>query len=251
MSTDDSKLSGLKAVARVSIKDQTLEQLKHYIMSGKVGRGERLPSERVLAEALGVGRNTVREALKVLEAVGILETRIGDGTYISARTGAGIGQILGLSLAAWGGTILEILDARRIIETEAARVAAERHTDDDLQRLQDELAAMDAAGSDFRAYLKADMNFHRRIGEACHNSILADVLNNLIDLLENVLDEADSTELPTGAEGTGTHQAIYKAIAEGDAAAAGEIMRDHVHFTAELWRAVIALTADTLDADDD
>jgi GntR family transcriptional repressor for pyruvate dehydrogenase complex len=241
----------LKAVARVSIKDQTLEQLKHYIMSGQVGRGERLPSERVLAEALGVGRNTVREALKVLEAVGILETRIGDGTYISARSGAGIGQILGLSLAVWGGMILEILDARRIIEVEAARAAAERHNDEDLQRLQAELAAMDAAGSDFRAYLQADMNFHRQIGAACHNAIVADIINNLIDLLETVLDEADSTQLPTGAEGDGTHQAIFDAIVRGDGAGAGKIMREHVHFTAELWRAVIALTADTVDSDDE
>ena len=121
-------ISGLKAIEKASVKDQTLEQLKNYILSGAVPLGERLPSERALADALGVGRYSVREALKVLEAVGLLESRVGEGTFLTTNTGASFGRILGLSLATWGGTIIELLDARKMIEVEAARAAAERAT---------------------------------------------------------------------------------------------------------------------------
>ena len=117
-------MSGLKTIEKANVKDQTLEQLKNYILSGAVRLGERLPSERALADALGVGRYSVREALKVLEAVGLVQSRVGEGTFLTTNTGASFGQILGLSLATWGGTIIEILDAREMIEAEAARSAA-------------------------------------------------------------------------------------------------------------------------------
>ena len=93
------RLSGLKTIEKVSVKDQTLEQLKKYILSGVVQLGERLPSERALADTLGVGRYSVREALKVLEAVGLVQSRVGEGTFLTTKTGASFGQILGLSLA--------------------------------------------------------------------------------------------------------------------------------------------------------
>ena len=95
-------MAGLETIKRVSVKDQTLEQLKNYILSGVVPLGERLPSERALADALGVGRYSVREALKVLQAVGLVESRVGEGAFLTANTGASFGRILGLSLATLG-----------------------------------------------------------------------------------------------------------------------------------------------------
>ena len=132
-------LSGLTAIEKASVKDQTLEQLKNYILSGAVRLGERLPSERALADALGVGRYSVREALKVLEAVGLVESRVGDGTFLTTNTGASFGRILGLSLATWGGTIIELLDARKMIEVEAARAAAERASPEEINLIETEL----------------------------------------------------------------------------------------------------------------
>ena len=96
-----------------------------------------------------------------------------------------------------------------------------------------------------REYLKADMDFHRRIGEASHNAIISQFVNNLIDLLEEALQETQSDSLPTQAEGGGTHQDIYDALRAGDADAAGELMRSHIHFSGEVWQTVISLTAET------
>ena len=237
-------MSGLKTIEKASVKDQTLEQLKNYILSGVVPLGERLPSERALADVLGVGRYSVREALKVLEAVGLLESRVGEGTFLTTNTGASFGRILGLSLATWGGTIIELLDARKMIEVEAARAAAERATREQNRRIEIELRAMHANMDRVREYLKADMNFHRRIGEASQNAIISQFVNNLIDLLEEVMQETHSDSLPALAEGGGTHQAIYDAIVRGDADAAGDLMRDHIQFSSEVWQTVISLTAD-------
>ena len=238
-------ISGLKTIEKISVKDQTLEQLKNYILSGVVPLGERLPSERALADALGVGRYSVREALKVLEAVGLLESRVGEGTFLTTNTGASFGRILGLSLATWGGTIIELLDARKMIEVEAARAAAERATAAQIQGIEAELRAMRASMANVRDYLKADMDFHRRIGEASQNAIISQFVNNLIDLLEEVLQETHSDSLPAQAEGGGTHQAIFDAIAGGHADAAGDLMRDHIQFSSEVWQTVISLTAET------
>ena len=238
-------ISGLTTIEKISVKDQTLEQLKNYILSGAVPLGERLPSERALADALGVGRYSVREALKVLEAVGLVESRIGEGTFLTTNTGASFGRILGLSLATWGGTIMELLDARKMIEVEAARAAAQRATSAEVKAIERELRAMQANMDRVGEYLIADFNFHRRIGAASHNAIIGQFVVNVIDLLEEVLKESHSDSLPALAEGGGTHQAIYDAIARGDADAAGDLMRDHIQFSSEVWQTVISLTAET------
>lgn len=245
MKVSSPSLTGLKTIAKASVRDQTLEQLKNYILSGVVRLGERLPSERALADALGVGRYSVREALKVLEAVGLVESRVGEGTFLTTNTGVSFGRILGLSFATWGGTIMELLDARKMIEVEAARAAAERATRAEIGLIETELETMQANVDSVQAYLKADFNFHRRIGEASHNAIISQFVSNLIDLLEEVLRESHSDSLPAQAEGGGTHQAIYDAIAKGDAEAAGDLMRDHIQFSSEVWQTVITLTAET------
>lgn len=243
MKTPSPSVSGLTTIEKISVKDQTLAQLKKYILSGEVRLGERLPSERALSEALGVGRYSVREALKVLEAVGLVESRVGEGAFLTARTGASFGRILGLSFANWGGAIIELLDARKMIETEAARAAAQRARPPELRLIEAELKTMQANMDRVQTYLRADFNFHRRIGEASHNAIISQFVSNLADLLEEALRETRADSLPAQAEGGGAHQAIYQAIAAGDADAAGDLMRDHIQFSSEVWQTVISLTA--------
>ncbi len=231
---------GLNRIDRTSIKDLALEQLQRYIMSGTVRPGQRLPSERDLAERLGVGRSSVREALKVLEAVGLIETRVGDGTYIVEQTGANIARMIGLSLAAWGGAIVELLEARQIIEPAAAHAAAAHATAEDLAALGEALQAMEAADT-FATYLAADMHFHRLVALATHNVIVARLIANLIDMLEETLLAAHGDELSTAAEGNGTHREVLAAIKRRDGAGAADAMLGHLHFSTELWQAVVSL----------
>ena len=251
MSSDRLVPFELGRIDRASIKDLALDQLKRYIASGAVGAGQRLPSERELAQRLGVGRNSVREALKALEAVGIVESRVGEGTFITAQTGASIGRTIGLGLATWGGTLVEILKARQMIETGTARVAAQEADGEDLGALEAELVRMETATDAPYRYLSADMNFHRLIARATHNSIVAGIVGNLIDLLEEVLSEANAHQIVTVAEGTATHRDIYAAIAGRDSTAAAHAMRVHLQFSTELWAAVTSLGgANTPPAED-
>ncbi len=242
---ESASLSGLTTIKKYSVKDQTLAQLKNYILSGQVSLGERLPSERALAETLGVGRYSVREALKVLEAVGLVESRVGEGTFLTTNTGNSFGQILGLSLASWGGTIMEILDARKMIEVEATRAATKRANKEEIAKIKYELDIMATSTDEFPVYFEADMNFHRHIADASHNPIISQFVNNLLDLLSEVLKETQSDTLPTQAENTGTHQAIYDAIVDRNSDLAGELMREHIQFTGEVWQTIISLSTDS------
>lgn len=238
-------IDGLERINRMSVRDQTLEQLKHYIVSGELGPEGRLPSERALSDALGVGRYSVREALKILEAVGLLETRPGDGTYLARKTGEQFGRILGMGLAAWGGAIIEILDAREIIEVEAARAAAERATDQDLALMRRELQRMEDGANelDIPKYLAGDMEFHRRVAQASQNAIIWQFVSNLTDLLEEVLQETRFDEMPAQAEGGASHLDIYDAVARRDSQAAATAMRRHIRFTTGVWQTMITITA--------
>ena len=219
-----------------------LTQLKQYIASGVVKQGQRLPPERELAERLGVGRSRVREALKVLEAVGVIESRVGDGTYLAAQSGANFGRSIGLSLAVWGGTLVEIMDARQAIETASARLAAERAKPDDIQALQHQVDVMLRTGSaDPRVYLAADMNFHRLIGRATHNPIVREVVANVIGMLEQVLSELKQLPLYTTTEFEATHVKLLKAIAAHQPEKAALTMRDHIHESSEMWQALVSV----------
>jgi GntR family transcriptional regulator, transcriptional repressor for pyruvate dehydrogenase complex len=229
-----------RRIERPRVKDLALEQLKQYILSGAVDLGQRLPSERDLAELLGVGRNSIREALKVLETVGLIESRVGEGTFITSQPGASIGRTIGLSLAWWGGAIVEIHGARQIIEVETARVAAERADAADLRELAEQIERMEQA-KEIKTYLAADMNFHRRLGQATHNAIVANISDQLISLLEEVLQEAHGDMLDLTTEGTATHRVVYEAVARRDGESASEAMRQHLQFSSELWRALTTL----------
>lgn len=235
-------------IERVSIKEQALRQLRRYIVSSGVQPGQKLPSERELAERLGIGRTSVREALKVLETIGLIESRVGDGTFITDQIGASIGRSIGLNLMTWGGAIVEILEARRMIETEAARTAAERATVEEQNALAVEIAHMQCATTFFE-YLAADMQFHRLVAQASHNTVVARMVAGLVDILEEVLQEAHTDALAMTAEGNGTHQDVLTAIQRNDPDAAADAMRRHLRFSTELWQAVISLSAASQTAD--
>ena len=98
------------------------------------------------------------------------------------------------------------------------------------------------SATNFHAYLKADMQFHRAVGQATHNSIVAHMINHLLDLLEEILREAQGDQLMTSAEGNSTHRAVFAAIQAGDPVGAANAMAQHIVFATELWQAIISLS---------
>jgi len=154
-----------------SLVDIALEQIRQRIDSGAWSLGQRLPPEPELAEILGMSRNTVREAVRVLTFSGVLEVRQGDGTYVRACANP-----LDTMLALARGSIEQALEARGVIEVEAARLAALRRSDADLAALRQALAlSAQHFGGDLQAYVEHDLAFHQRVVDSAHNPLLSEL----------------------------------------------------------------------------
>lgn len=216
-----------------------VEQLLNAIDKGVYEVGDKLPSEQVIAEQTGVSRPSVREALGALRLVGVLETRVGDGTYVkSTRWNNPDGvlaesQILSI-LEEEKGNPFEALEARRILETNLIRYAAERRTSEDLQELEAALKRISASieAKDYDGLLKADRDFHLAIGKAVKNSLLEQMLSFLLDVMKQGLWPRMKKELLVTSERhleetRRSHQGIYEAIKERNNEKAVEIMERH------------------------
>ena len=199
-----------------SLVDQAIEAVRAEITSGAWPVGEKIPTEPELVETLGIGRNSVREAIRALVHAGLLETRQGDGTYVTARsdlTGA-------LRRRSSHAELVEILEVRRALEVEASRLAALRRTDDDLAQLERLLQARDAAwlADDDEQFVELDVALHRAVAAAAHNAMLTELYDDFTVALRPALRRAVGHA--THAEQVHIHDELIAAIRAGDAAAA-------------------------------
>ncbi|MBB6346016.1 FadR/GntR family transcriptional regulator [Nonomuraea muscovyensis] len=204
----------LRTTQRASLVDQVIDQLKEQITSGSWQMNGKIPTETVLAEQLGVGRNTVREAVRALTHAGLLECRQGDGTYVRATSELSGAMLRRLKQAEQ----LEILEVRRALEVESARLAAARRTDDDIKRIEAALAERDRAWEldDPDYFVEADLAFHMAVTHATHNLVLIDLFEDFSAALRASITAAGTSLNKSYIP----HDAIARAIAAGDASAA-------------------------------
>ena len=209
-----------------ALTDQAITQIKGLIMSGEFTAGAKLPKEQELAQRLGLSRNSLREAVRALTMVGVLEPRVGDGTYVTSLepdlllTGMGfIGDLL------TGSTLLELHQVRRILEPIATEMAASRLDDDDFEALEACLAEMDVAETT-QAFIAADAEFHRIIVTAAGNSTLASLIQNLSGGTLRARLWRSVTEQGAIEVTRQRHRDIYDALRAGDAdrAAAADLL---------------------------
>lgn len=216
---------GLKRASRTTLVEQVVAQMELLIESGKWPVGLRIPAEPDLVQQLGVSRNTVREAVKALVHAGLLIVRPGDGTYVCSSSGLGAVLLRRLRRS----NIVETLEVRFALEQEAARLAAVRRTDEDIVILGKSLKEYDAAAAnkDMDAYLKADLNLHKVIIAATHNSVLTELYEHITegvrDTIGSVLDHSVLLEPHTKI-----HRELVQAILEGDPDGAAEAVRAYI-----------------------
>lgn len=215
-----------------------IEQLLGAIEGGSYKVGDKLPSEEVIAEKTGVSRPSVREALGVLRFVGVLETKVGDGTYVkstrwSSADGLPVESRI-LSILEQGENPFEALEARRTLETNLINYAVERRTSEDLQELEAALKRIIASieTKDYDGLLKADRDFHLAIGKAAKNSLLEQMLTFLLDVMKQGLWPRMKKELLVAREKhleetRRSHQGIYEAIKKTDKKGAVNVMDRH------------------------
>lgn len=208
------------------MSSEVARALLDAVFSGQITPGTRMPSERQLAESFGVGRFVVREALKSLGLLGLLEVRQGDGTYVRSPDSSLLPRVVEWGLLVGEQRTSDLVETRQHLEPVTARLAAERRTDEQLRDIRTHLHGMrDAATND--VFVDADVAFHLSIASATGNTVLSNMMASIASLLNvwirNVVEAAESTE-PSYRE----HVPIYEAIAASDPAAAGEAMRSHM-----------------------
>lgn len=215
----------LRPVTRVRAHEEVARQLRELMHRGELRPNDRLPAERELAKQFGVSRATVRQALSVLQAAGLIESQVGSGTFTRGATEVINVTNLANALRAAGASLIEQLELRRIIEPQVASLAAERATAQDLAELEACLDEQRAHASD-PLFIDADSSFHLRIAYAARNSLLVKMVEGIHELLY------ESRDLSWRAHGGATpieeHMRVSDAIKQQDGEAAYHAMLDHV-----------------------
>ena len=179
-------LPDVEPIKREPLATEIARRLVDYLLSGGVEPGARMPSERQLAEAFGVGRSAMREALKALTLLGLVEVRHGDGTYLKRDDTALLSQVIEWGLLLGEQRTLDLVEARQKVEADIAGLAALRRDEADLIELRRLLARMEqlsrVSGSPGE-FVDADVAFHLRVAEASRNTALRDILSGIQALL--------------------------------------------------------------------
>lgn len=209
------------------------ERLLTYIADEGLKPGDRLPTEKGLADILATTRNVTREALKVLAALGRVSVRKGAGIFVAAPTGFIAGEVLADFKPTDMEHVLMLLDYRSLIETETSRLAATLATPIEVRAIRETAAqSVSASTTSPEAFAIADALFHDTVGLAAHNVFLQSTVSsirryaNQSDTLLFHGDTPGSLEIAAAQ-----HQAIAEAIADGDPERATELMSDHIETT--------------------
>ena len=223
----------------MAVTDEAILKIKAMIRSGELRPGDRLPPEKELSEALGLSRSSLREAVKALEVIRVLDVRRGDGTYVTSLTPDILLDAMSFVVDIHqDASVLELFEVRRILEPAAATLAAPRTTAADVEHLHGLLAQVHGTTSvdDLVAH---DMVFHRYIAELAGNSYLTSLLETLSSstlrarIWRGLSDEGAVERTLT------EHRAIVDALARGDATLAAAHATVHINGVAEWLRRAV------------
>jgi GntR family transcriptional regulator, transcriptional repressor for pyruvate dehydrogenase complex len=210
-----------------------LEKVELDLLEGRLAPGDRLPPERELASALGVGRSSVREAFRVLEVMGLIRTGTGSGptsgAIIIATPRGGLAALLRLQVAAQGFPLADVVATRLLLEQWVVGVLAQNSSD--LSDVRASLAAMDADGLTPEEFLALDQQFHLGLADACGNAVVAASMAGLRTAIESYVREGAARIADWDAETAqlrAEHRGILQAIDAGEADLARTLVHDHI-----------------------
>ncbi len=222
-------------IKNTKVYEQVIEQIKNMIVDGILKKGDKLPSERELVEHLQVSRTSIREALRALQIIGIVECRQGEGNYIKQSFENSLFEPLSIMFMLQKSNPEEIIELRKIIEVETAAIAAERITDEELENIKNLINELIVC-KDEKDSVKIDRKFHYEIAQASKNFLILNMLNAMSSLMDSFIEDArkkiliDEKNIEILVK---QHEDIYEALKKRSPMEAAEAMKNHLHFTNE------------------
>ncbi len=233
-----------KPIRPKRISDQVFDQLRDLIFRGHLKPGEKLMTERDLAQSMGISRPTVREAINKLVAMGLLEHRQGQGTYVASPADASDRNPLAVVMEGHDATLVELLEVRLGLECNAVSFAAKRATEEDVRELETCLRQMESDIAEGRLGSNADVAFHMAIAFATKNKVQIHIMRSFYNLLFYGIKE-NLERLYSAPENlkkvTAQHADIVDAIRRHDPDGAHEAMKQHIVFVMEFFQSQQAI----------
>jgi len=228
----------------VALTDEAIGKIKEMIISGRVRPGEKLPREADLAAELGLSRNSLREAVKALTLVNVLDVRQGDGTYATSLAPSLLLEALSFIVDFHrDDTVLDFLEVRRILEPSATALAAQRMTEAQREELGKVLESV-TSDTPVEELVQADLEFHRQIALGAGNPVLASLVDNMSGPTSRARVWRGMTERGALERTLAEHHAIYDAIQAQDADLARSWATVHVAGIESWLRTTLAQPAD-------
>ncbi|MEW5978434.1 MAG: FadR/GntR family transcriptional regulator [Acidobacteriota bacterium] len=223
----------MKPVSRSSLSDKIVEQIVDLIARDVLKPGDRLPSEKELCKRFGVGRTSIREALRSLTVMGLLTGKVGEGTYVAPTGQRFLERNLQWSLLLDPKKVEDLLEIRLMLETQTASSAAARATAEDLKEIQQAIRAMEDSLGTPEKYLEADLEFHLLIARSTQNSILYNLLcmtrGYLQDWIKGSLADPAIPRIKAREEASiREHKRILKALQKKSPEEARRAMTEHI-----------------------
>jgi GntR family transcriptional repressor for pyruvate dehydrogenase complex len=225
----------IRRVSKLSISDEIVDQIMTLIARGDLMPGQRLPAERELCVRFGAGRSSLREALRCLSIVGVLNARVGEGTSVAADGGKFLGKIFEWRVISERHDIENLMEVRIGLESMAAASAARCCTAEDMQAIDALLLKMNAARDEHKRFAALDVEFHLAVARASGNPLLLDMISMIRGQLVRGLSLVLSTPnaMPLSLK---EHLRIVEAIRVHDADTASEEMSNHLKSSLTRYR---------------
>jgi GntR family transcriptional repressor for pyruvate dehydrogenase complex len=216
----------LSPVSRSKLAESVARQLLEEIRRNGIAQGTRMPSERELMGALGVGRSTIREAMNGLAMLGVLEIRHGQGAFV-VNPEAGVMVPRGIAAALSRGITRDLFEARMLVEVHVALLAAQRRTKADLSEIAECLADHERAITTGEPAVEPSVRFHVRIGEAAHSEVLCSFVSSFADVM---IERGPILEATPGYREweIEQHRSVFEPIRDADPELAAKRMAAHL-----------------------
>ena len=218
----------IKSIKRESITERSTATLKDFIIKGRLKTGDFLPPELELSKRLGIGRTTLREAIKTLELQGFVKKKHGVGVMVVEESDKAAEDMLRLMLIRGKSSLKELFEVRYCLELKAVELAAINGTEEEIAEIESFVSIMQDSITRMDEYIEADIGFHLAIAKASHNNLLALILHAIRPLFEELF-EATLKYDHHPERSMNYHEKIYQAINIRDVDAAVDAMKNHLH----------------------